>query len=377
MIFQPSPFALSKIFRNFALEKTESSMKRLLYIIIAALAALLMLWICGGITSHERQQPQDFDINGVWVNTHTTYFDSTGRVQIDRDETKEERHAYKLYADGIVYEYTMLPGGNGEPYFVPTSMEQYLLKPEFDTLYVEGNVLVPIVEMHDSVLIVRGSDYIQHWRRVTNISQSQQKDMIRHSKLVLTRSPDLWKQELLHNGYISARRELHTQHFILMACLLLLLIGCCAVLWIYRRNRRLTAALVDLQEEIQERPEAMRETTRQLSDELYASDWYLDLKHRLSSSDGNTLSPDDWAEIERQVRRLHPTFRGRLYSLYAFSETEYRVCLLLKLQFSPTEIATAICKDKSSVSAIRSRLYAKVFGTKGSTKAWDEFIAQI
>ena len=77
------------------------------------------------------------------------------------------------------------------------------------------------------------------------------------------------------------------------------------------------------------------------------------------------------------MRRLHPTFRNHLYSLYAFSETEYRVCLLLKLQFSPTEIATAISKEKSTVSAIRSRLYAKVFGTKGSTKAWDEFIAQI
>lgn len=353
-------------------------MKRLLYIIIIAIFVLLALLVGVGITSHKSQQPQDFDINGVWVNTHTTYFDSTGRVQLDRDETKEERHAYKLYADGIVYEYTMLPGGNGEPYFVPTSMEQYLLKPEFDTLYVEGNVLVPIVEMHDSVLVVRGSNYIKHWRRVTNVSLSQQKDMIRHSKLVLTRSPDLWKQENLHDGYISARRELHTQHFILMTCLLLLLIGCCAVLWIYRRNRRLTAALVDLQEEINERPEAMREMTRQLSDELYASDWYVDLKRQLSSADGAAhLSPDAWREIERQVRRLHPTFRNHLYSLYAFSETEYRVCLLLKLQFSPTEIATAICKDKSSVSAIRSRLYAKVFGTKGSTKAWDEFIAQI
>ena len=353
-------------------------MKRLLYIIIAALFALLMLWVCEGLHSHETQQSKDFDINGVWVNTHTTYYDSTGRVQLERDETKEERHAYKLYAHGIVYKYTMLPDGNGEPYFVPTSMEQYLLKPEFDTLYVEGNVLVPIVEMHNSVLVVRGSNYIKHWRRVTNVSQSQQKDMIHHSKLVLTHSPDLWKQENLHDGYISARRELHTQHLILMACLLLLLIGCCAVLWIYRRNRRLSAALADLQEEIDERPEAMRETTRQLSDELYASDWYLDLKRQLSSSDGAAhLSPDDWKEIERQVRRLHPTFRNHLYSLYAFSETEYRVCLLLKLQFTPTEIATAICKDKSTVSTIRGRLYTKVFGTKGSSKAWDEFIEQI
>ena len=162
-----------------------------------------------------------------------------------------------------------------------------------------------------------------------------------------------------------------------MLCLLLLFIGGCWMVWIFQRNRRLTAALADLQEEIKERPEAIRETTRQLSDELYASDWYVDLKRQFSSSEANTLSPDDWAEIERQVRRLHPTFRNHLYSLYAFSETEYRVCLLLKLHFTPTEIATAICKDKSTVSTIRGRLYTKVFGTKGSSKAWDEFIEQI
>lgn len=354
-------------------------MKRLLYIITATIFALLMLWICGEIPSFETRQAKDFDINGVWVKTYTTYFDSTGRVQLERDETKEERHAYKLYADGIVYKYTMLPAGNGEPYFVPTSMEQYLLKPEFDTLYVEGNVLIPIVEMHDSVLNIRGSHDIQHWRRVTNISLIQQEDMISHSKEVLTQSPPLWKQENLHNWYISARQELHTQHLILIACILLLLIGCCTVLWVYRRNRRLTAALADLQEEIKERPEAIRETTRQLSDELYASDWYLDLKRRAGATDDGAahFSADDWTEIERQVRRLHPTFRGRLYSLYTFSETEYRVCLLLKLHFTPTEIATAICKDKSTVSTIRGRLYTKVFGTKGSSKAWDEFIEQI
>lgn len=352
-------------------------MKRLLYIIIIALSALLMLWICGGIPSPETSQPKDFDINGVWENTHTTYFDSTGQVQLERDETKEERHAFKIYADGVVYLYTMLPSGNGEPYFVPIAMDQYLLKPEFDTLYVEGNDLIPIVEMHDSVLILRGSSYIKHWRRVTNFSLIQQEDMISHSKEVLTQSSPLWKQENLHDWYISARRELHTQYLILIACILLLLIGCCTVLWIYRRNRRLAEALAELQEEIKERPEAIRETTRQLSDELYASDWYLDLKRRVSSTDANTLSSDDWAEIERQVRRLHPTFRSRLYSLYAFSETEYRVCLLLKLHFAPTEIATALCKEKSTVSAIRSRLYTKVFGTKGSSKAWDEFIEQI
>lgn len=352
-------------------------MKRLIYIIIAAIFALLMLRLCVGTPSLETQQPSDFDINGMWEHTHTAYVDSAGNIQGELIEKDKDQKTYKLYADGMVYKYIELPSGNGEPYYLPNTMDTYLLIPDLDTLYAEGDRVIRIEEMHDSVLNIRWSNTIQYWRRVTNVSQSQQEDMILHSKDVLSRSSDPSAQKDLLTWYISARRELDTQHRILIACFLLLLIGCGTMLWIFRRNRRLTAALADLQEEIQERPEAIRETTRQLSDELYASDWYLDLKRQFSSSEANTLSPDDWAEIERQVRRLHPTFRNHLYSLYAFSETEYRVCLLLKLQFTPTEIATAICKDKSTVSTIRGRLYAKVFGTKGSSKAWDEFIEQI
>ena len=350
-------------------------MKRLIYIIIfIALAALLMLRFCAGIPSLETQQPKDFDINGVWVHTHTQHLDSAGKV---RSEYDESGLMYKLYADGYVYKYIKhFPSGE-EPYFAPYTMEHYLLMPEADTLYAEGEIVIPITEMHDSVLNIRWQKTIQHWRRVTNVSQTEQEEMAINSKLKLRSGSLNTNHEDLYSWYISTHRELLTQHRNLMLCLLLLFIGSCTMLWFYRRNRRLSAALADLQEEIQERPEAIRETTRQLSDELYASDWYLDLKRRAADGGAAHFSPDDWAEIERQVRRLHPTFRGRLYSLYAFSETEYRVCLLLKLHFTPTEIATALCKDKSTVSTIRGRLYAKVFGTKGSSKAWDEFIEQI
>ena len=357
-------------------------MKRLIYIIIIAIAGLLILRFCAGIPSLETQS-KDFDINGVWQHTHTAYLDSTGRVESESDE---RGWMYKVYDDGYVYKYLMHSPAGEETYFAPYTMERYLLMADVDTLYAEGEIVIPITEMHDSVLNIRWQNTIQHWRRVTDISQSQQEEMVSQSKERLRRDSRNTSHEDLYAWYISARKKLLAQHRILMACLFLLLIGCCTMLWIYRRNRRLSAALADLQEEINERPEAIRETTRQLSDELYASDWYLDLKRRAAdgapsltgrAGGGAHFSPDDWAEIERQVRRLHPTFRGRLYSLYAFSETEYRVCLLLKLHFTPTEIATALCKDKSTVSTIRGRLYAKVFGTKGSSKAWDEFIEQI
>ena len=64
-------------------------------------------------------------------------------------------------------------------------------------------------------------------------------------------------------------------------------------------------------------------------------------------------------------------------SLYSMSPVEYQVCLLLKLNATPSEIATVLCKDASSISTVRSRLYGKVFGKKGSSKEWDEFIRSL
>ncbi|MDO4210280.1 MAG: hypothetical protein Q4D23_00985 [Bacteroidales bacterium] len=357
-------------------------MKRLIYIIIVALAALLLLRFIGEFPVLETSQPKNFNINGVWINTQTAYLDSTGAI--DKIQACKDT-IYKVYADSKVHKYVKR-NYYGKPRLVPYTSEPYLFMPDIDSLYAEGDVVIPIVEMHDSVLNILWHGTIQHWRRFDGISQKEQKDLIAFSDMVMEREYMFWGQENLYEWYITAHNEVRTRTYIIMACLLLLFIGGCWMMWFYRRNRRLTAALADLQEEIKERPEAIRETTRQLSDELYASDWYLDLKRRAGDAapsltgragGGAHFSPDDWAEIERQVRRLHPTFRGRLYSLYAFSETEYRVCLLLKLHFTPTEIATAICKDKSTVSTIRGRLYTKVFDKKGSSKAWDEFIEQI
>ena len=350
-------------------------MKRLIYIIIIAILGLLALWIGGGLSAPETQ-PKDFNIEGMWIHTHSEYLDSAGQV---KGESDERPRFYKIYTGDKVHKYLLRTYETGDQRLVPWDSESYLLMPDVDTLYAEGDIVIPIVEMHDTVLNILWHNTIQHWRRVTDVSEQRQQELAAYSDEVMKRNRMFDDRENLYEWYITARNKVRMQTYILLACLLLLLGGGYWMLWFYRRNRRLTAALADLQEEIKERPEAMRETTRRLSDELFASDWYLDLKRRAGATDASSVRffPDDWAEIERQVRRLYPTFRNHLYSLHAFSETEYRVCLLLKLHFTPTEISTALCKDKSTVSAIRSRLYAKVFGTKGSSKAWDEFIEQI
>ena len=66
-----------------------------------------------------------------------------------------------------------------------------------------------------------------------------------------------------------------------------------------------------------------------------------------------------------------------LYGLYSLSTIEYQLCLLIKVRTAPTEIAAVLNKDKSTISAMRRRLYKKVFSKEGTGKDWDEFILSL
>ena len=53
---------------------------------------------------------------------------------------------------------------------------------------------------------------------------------------------------------------------------------------------------------------------------------------------------------------------------------DYHVSLLVKVGLQPRDIALLTAHSKESVASTRSRVYQKVFGEKGSSKDWDDFI---
>lgn len=53
---------------------------------------------------------------------------------------------------------------------------------------------------------------------------------------------------------------------------------------------------------------------------------------------------------------------------------EYLVCLLVKIGFTPSEVAVLTARSKSDVANIRKRLMLKMTGHDGSSKEFDEFI---
>ena len=86
------------------------------------------------------------------------------------------------------------------------------------------------------------------------------------------------------------------------------------------------------------------------------------------------FSDDDWQELEAVITRENDKFKQEIYRLCHPNPVEFKACLLLKARVEPVKIAVMIMRANNSVSSIRSRLYQKAFGCKGSAKDWDEVI---
>ncbi|MBQ0046108.1 MAG: hypothetical protein KBT33_01180 [Prevotellaceae bacterium] len=98
---------------------------------------------------------------------------------------------------------------------------------------------------------------------------------------------------------------------------------------------------------------------------------------RKKAQAGDSVKSDEWNEFELAVKTISPEFYSKFYSLRKVSDLEYRICLLIRARFAPADMATLLCKSRSSVTSVRSRLYEKVFGKKGGSREWDEFILSL
>lgn len=86
------------------------------------------------------------------------------------------------------------------------------------------------------------------------------------------------------------------------------------------------------------------------------------------------ITDNNWNDLLNQTDCTYNFFTKRLQQLHPMSVTEVRVCVLIKLGFSPYEIGNIMNYSKQAVSSIRKRLSLKCFGKDASPASWDEFI---
>jgi len=87
------------------------------------------------------------------------------------------------------------------------------------------------------------------------------------------------------------------------------------------------------------------------------------------------LAETAWSDLFAEMDGLYPNFTKRLrIRLPRISDVELMVCCLTRLDVRNIDMAHIICHSESSVSSIRSRLYEKINGEKGSSRLFNEFV---
>lgn len=104
---------------------------------------------------------------------------------------------------------------------------------------------------------------------------------------------------------------------------------------------------------------------------LKCSDIYK--KFHLANGDSK-LTEEDWNALSEIIDKTYNRFTARLYALYPFSEREIRICLLIKINLKPSQIAPLIPCAKQTLTSIRKRMYEKVHNQDGKPELWDDFI---
>ncbi len=86
------------------------------------------------------------------------------------------------------------------------------------------------------------------------------------------------------------------------------------------------------------------------------------------------LSDAYWQQLRELINLAYPSFDKNLYSFLEVSHHEYKICLLVKIGISPSNIAHFMNVTKEAITASRRRMYMKSFHRKGSPSDWDDII---
>ncbi len=159
---------------------------------------------------------------------------------------------------------------------------------------------------------------------------------------------------------------------VVVVCLIVLMILFGAYIQLHRRRQELMALRIRQLEEFKLAYEKTEESERnQIEQSIRQTPIY----QRLAMmKETEHPTDEDWQSLTDTINEAYPQFTSRLFSLCRISPHEHHVCLLLKAGFDPVSIATFTLRSKAAISVVRSRLYEKAFGKKGSAKDWDEVI---
>lgn len=99
----------------------------------------------------------------------------------------------------------------------------------------------------------------------------------------------------------------------------------------------------------------------------------------VEKAERNTKATDEeWQQMADEIIRTYPSFDSAIREyLKTINTTNYRICLGVKFQLQPNQIAVLLPKSKQTVTTARSRMYRSIFKKTGKASDFDKFIHSI
>ncbi|MDO4161226.1 MAG: tetratricopeptide repeat protein [Prevotellaceae bacterium] len=98
--------------------------------------------------------------------------------------------------------------------------------------------------------------------------------------------------------------------------------------------------------------------------------------YQLANKEMMSPSLKEWQEMKDFISVEMPELKALAHKC-SLKDSEYEICILVLLGFSPSEMSILTERSKSDISNIRHRLYHKVTGEKGSPKDFDALIRRL
>lgn len=331
-----------------------------------ALSFLFVACECGPAVKEE-------GMTGVWMLKRVAF--PTGysvSYPTDRGYTR-----CKIYdADSAFYHAEIL-SVDSETLIVPLEMERYtVINDVNDTLLVEnGRFMMDFNFINDTMYTVYNNLEQELWVKVNEMSGNRADEI----KFIISDNIVSSEDDARNFMFSTSERRLEEMNrnmlYVIMILSLLVVLFFIHIRNVIKKNRVIRRELELINEHNRLMPQPVAQAMRMVEQEFFLSDYYRNLRSRIEN--GEMLKREHWEELEQRLKPVYPHFTTRLYNLYNMSSHEYQVCLLLKINIPPKLIAGVLCKEVSSISSTRARLYAKVFGKKGGAKDWDAFVATL
>lgn len=146
-----------------------------------------------------------------------------------------------------------------------------------------------------------------------------------------------------------------------------------------RRANKVRWQLVEKEKELEQTRQQAEEPQRQreaLLLELKGTAVYQRLKSPNPAVE-KRVSEQEWQELATRLDDIYDHMSTRLHSLAKLSDTELRICYLLKLGVPPSDMAEILFKSKAAVTMARQRMYHKLTGRSARAEQFDQLLDEL